>query len=75
MAFYELRQYRIFPGKMDEWLKIMEEEIIPFQVALGMVITGSGVTCSGSGERASPGLFLLAALAILRRRRGTERRS
>ena len=41
MAFYELRQYRIFPGKMDEWLKIMEEEIIPFQVASGMVITGS----------------------------------
>ena len=41
MAFYELRQYRIFPGKMDEWLKIMEEEIIPLQVALGMVITGS----------------------------------
>ncbi|MEJ2089013.1 MAG: NIPSNAP family protein [Gammaproteobacteria bacterium] len=41
MAFYELRRYRIFPGKMDEWLKVMEEEIIPFQVASGMVITGS----------------------------------
>ena len=41
MAFYELRQYRVRPGKMQEWLKIMEEEIIPFQVAKGMVITGS----------------------------------
>lgn len=26
---------------MDEWLKVMEQEIIPFQVAQGMVITGS----------------------------------
>ncbi len=41
MAFYELRQYKIKPGKMDAWLKFMEEEIIPFQVAKGMVITGS----------------------------------
>ena len=41
MAFYELRQYKIKPGKMEEWLKFMEGEIIPFQVAKGMVITGS----------------------------------
>jgi len=41
MAFYELRQYNVRPGKMAQWLKIMEEEIIPFQVAKGMVITGS----------------------------------
>lgn len=41
MAFYELRQYKILPGKMDEWLKLMEEKIIPFQVSKGMVITGS----------------------------------
>ena len=41
MAFYELRQYCVRPGKMAQWLKIMEEEIIPFQVANGMVITGS----------------------------------
>jgi hypothetical protein len=25
MAFYELRQYHVRPGKMDEWVKIMEE--------------------------------------------------
>src|SRR6202162_6392094 len=41
MAFYELRQYHVRPGKMDEWVKIMEEEIIPFQVSKGMVITAS----------------------------------
>ena len=33
MAFYELRQYKVRPGRMQEWLKVMEEEIIPFQVA------------------------------------------
>ena len=37
----ELRQYKVRPGKMAEWLKIMEEEIVPFQVAKGVVITGS----------------------------------
>jgi hypothetical protein len=41
MAFYELRQYKVLPGKLDEWVRIMEEEIIPFQVAKGMVICGS----------------------------------
>lgn len=41
MAFYELRQYKVLPGKLEGWVKIMEEEIIPFQVARGMVITGS----------------------------------
>ena len=41
MAFYELRQSLVRPGKMDEWVKIMEEEIIPFQTSKGMVICGS----------------------------------
>lgn len=41
MAFYEMRQYKVLPGKADEWVKIMEEEIIPFQVSKGMVIAGS----------------------------------
>lgn len=39
--FYELRQYSIRPGQMEKWIKCMEEEIIPFQVAQGMVIAGS----------------------------------
>ena len=33
-----MRQYEIRPGKMAEWLKMMDEEILPFQVARGMVI-------------------------------------
>ena len=41
MAFYELRRYKILPGKMEDWLQLMEQEIIPFQVSKGMVITGS----------------------------------
>src|SRR5271170_4492928 len=41
MAFYELRQYKVLPGKMNEWVKIMEEEIIQFQISKGMVISGS----------------------------------
>ena len=39
--FYELRRYRINDGRMDEWVRFMEETIIPFQVAKGMVIAGS----------------------------------
>lgn len=38
---FELRQYKIREGKMDEWVRYMEEVIIPFQVAKGMVILGS----------------------------------
>jgi hypothetical protein len=41
--FFELRQYRTQPGQRDAWVKFMEEEIIPFQVAKGMVIVGSFV--------------------------------
>ena len=41
MAFYELRLYKIRRGQMNEWLKLMEGEIISFQVSKGMVITGS----------------------------------
>jgi len=41
--FFELRQYRTLPGQRNTWVKFMEEEIIPFQVAKGMVILGSFV--------------------------------
>jgi hypothetical protein len=40
---FELRQYRVYPGQRDGWVKFMEEVIIPFQVSKGMVIVGSFV--------------------------------
>jgi hypothetical protein len=38
---YELRQYRIKKGKMKQWVKLFEEEIVPLQVSKGMVVAGS----------------------------------
>ncbi len=63
MAFYELRQYKVLPGQLAGWVKIMEEEIIPFQVSKGMVITGSF-----QGETDSVDLYLAASV----RERGAE---
>ena len=41
--FFELREYRTLPGQRKNWVRFMEEEIIPFQVSKGMVILGSFV--------------------------------
>ena len=40
---FELREYRIKGGHRERWVKLMEEKIIPFQVAKGMVVLGSFV--------------------------------
>ena len=40
---FELRQYRTKPGQRENWVRFMEEEIIPFQVSKGMVVVGSFV--------------------------------
>ena len=39
-AFFELRTYKIVPGKMSEWVEFMEKTIMPYQVSKGMVING-----------------------------------
>jgi hypothetical protein len=39
--FFELREYHALPGKRDELVKVMEEEIIPYQISKGMVVIGS----------------------------------
>ena len=44
--FFEIRIYRVNPGKMKEWIDFMEKTIIPFQVSKGMVIHGSFVESS-----------------------------
>ena len=41
MAFFELRQYKVKSGKLEAFLDVMENEIIPFQVSKGAVICGS----------------------------------
>ncbi len=41
MAFFEIRQYKIRPGKMDEWVDFMQNVILPFQISKGMVVAGS----------------------------------
>ena len=38
---FELRQYRIKPGRQADWVEFMENVIIPFQQSKGMVILGS----------------------------------
>ena len=40
---FELRQYKVNPGQQEAWVRIMEEEIIPFQSSKGMVVVGSFV--------------------------------
>jgi hypothetical protein len=41
--FFELRMYRIRNGQRDRWVRLMEEQIIPFQISQGMVVIGSFV--------------------------------
>ena len=41
--FFELREYRTWPGQRESFVRFMEEEAIPFQVSKGMVIVGSFV--------------------------------
>lgn len=39
--FFEFRHYTCKPGQRDNWVKYMEEVVIPFQASKGMVILGS----------------------------------
>ena len=39
--FFELRIYKVFPDKADEWLEFMEKTIVPFQRLKGMDIVGN----------------------------------
>lgn len=38
---YEYRVYTCYPGKREEFIKLMEEEVVPFQVSKGMVFVAS----------------------------------
>ena len=39
----ELRQYRTKPGQRENWVRYMQEKIIPFQQSMGMEILGTYV--------------------------------
>jgi quinol monooxygenase YgiN len=39
--FFELRRYKIRPGQMNAWIRVFEDEILPFQTEKGMTILGS----------------------------------
>lgn len=40
---FELCQYTTRPGQRENWVRCMEDEVIPFQVSRAMVILGSFV--------------------------------
>lgn len=41
--FFELREYRIAPGRRDEFVALMDDIIVPFQRAKGMDVVGTFV--------------------------------
>jgi len=47
LALFELREYKIRPGKMEEWLALMEGEIMPYLISHGVIINGSFQSVDG----------------------------
>jgi hypothetical protein len=42
-VFYEIRRYQTRPGRRDEWVRYMEDVVIPYQLAKGMTVIASFV--------------------------------
>lgn len=42
--FFELREYRIAPGRRDEFATLMDEVIVPFQRSKGMDVVGTFIS-------------------------------
>jgi hypothetical protein len=38
---YEIRRYQSQPGRRDEWVRYMEEVVLPFQISLGVDVAAS----------------------------------
>ncbi|MCU1686596.1 MAG: family containing protein [Amycolatopsis sp.] len=38
---YEIRRYQVKPGRRDEWVRYMEETIMPYLIERGMSVTAS----------------------------------
>ena len=41
---YEIREYTIKDARREEWVALMEEKIIPFQISCGIVVVASFVS-------------------------------
>jgi hypothetical protein len=41
--FYEIRRYQAQPGRRDDWVRYIEEVVIPFQESQGMTVVASFV--------------------------------
>lgn len=39
--FYEIRRYQTRPGRRDDWVRYMEDVVMPFQQAKGMTVIAS----------------------------------
>jgi NIPSNAP len=39
--FYEIRRYQARPGRRDDWVRYMDDIVIPFQQAKGMTVIAS----------------------------------
>ncbi|WP_250009830.1 hypothetical protein [Actinoplanes sp. M2I2] len=39
--FYEIRHYWALPGRRDAWVAYMESVVLPYQLEMGMSVTGS----------------------------------
>ncbi len=41
--FFEIRRYQARPGRRQDWVRYMEDVVIPYQQSTGMTVTGSFV--------------------------------
>lgn len=39
--FYEIRRYQTRPGRREEWVRYMEDVVIPYEQSKGMTVTAS----------------------------------
>jgi hypothetical protein len=42
-AFFEIRRYQARPGRRDEWVRYMEDVVVPYQQGKGMTVVASFV--------------------------------
>ncbi|CAB4243624.1 NIPSNAP family containing protein [Methylacidimicrobium sp. AP8] len=47
---YELREYAIKPGCLEEFVRFLDEELLPFQASKGVRVVGSFTVSGDSGR-------------------------